>query len=168
VASSPPLAPEEQEEPATTEREWRVQRAGWVLLALIVVAALAGVFGPGPLSWSTTSAADGSLSVEYSRFARNGGPIAVRLEVAPSAAVDGQVQVVLSSELLDSLEVRQIVPEPESQASTDDGVVFTFALEGDDPLEASVSATADAMGLRDGAVGLQGEPPLEFWQLFYP
>lgn len=158
----------EQEDQATTEREWRVQRAGWVVMALVVAAALAGVFGTGPLSWSSASAGDGSLTVEYSRFVRNGGPLALHLRVASSAAADGEVRVVLGQELLDSLEVSQIVPQPRSQASTGDGVVLTFALEGDGPLQATVSATGDAMGRRDAAVGLDGEPPLEFWQVFYP
>ena len=138
------------------------------MLTLIVVAAGAGVFGSGPLSWSNASAADGSISVEYPRFARNGGPVALHLGVDPSAAVEGQVRVVLSRDLLESLEVSQILPEPESQASVDAGVVLTFALEGDTPLEAIVSATGDTMGRHDGAVGLDGEPPLEFWQFFYP
>lgn len=163
-----PLLDQEQENAAIRGREWRVQQVGWVVLALIVVAALAGLFGTGPLSWSSASAADGSFSVDYPRFARNGGPVALRLRADPSAAVDGQVRVSLSQELLESLEVSQIVPEPESQTSTDDGVVLTFALEDDAPLQASVSGTGDAMGWREGTVGLEGTPPLVLGQFFYP
>ena len=168
MGASTPLLEEEGEEHAAIGWEWRAQRLGWMVLALIVVAALAGLFGTGPLSWSNASAADGSISVEYPRFARNGGPVALHLRVDPSAAAEGQVRVVLSTGLLESLEISRIVPEPESQASVDDGVVLTFALEGDTPLEATVSATGDTMGRHDGALGLDGEPPVEFWQFFYP
>ena len=31
-------------------REWKIQRVGWLLMALMLVAALAGLLGPGPLS----------------------------------------------------------------------------------------------------------------------
>lgn len=149
-------------------REWRVQRIGRAMLTGILLLALAGVFGTGPLSWSSASTADGSLTAEYARFARRGGPITLRLHVAESAVVDGRVRVVLSHELLETLEVRHITPDPVAQVSTDAGVVLAFELEGDVALEASINATADAMGVHQGTVGLEGEAPLELWQLFYP
>jgi hypothetical protein len=34
-------------------REWKIQRAGWVTMALVIIAALLGVFGAGPLSSAT-------------------------------------------------------------------------------------------------------------------
>jgi len=46
---------------AYQQREWRVQRIGWVAMALIVVAALLGASGSaGPLATARATASDGS------------------------------------------------------------------------------------------------------------
>jgi hypothetical protein len=49
-------------------RVWRVQRIGWLIIAAVIVAALLGVFGGGPLSRAAVQG-DG-LRLEYERFAR--------------------------------------------------------------------------------------------------
>ena len=49
-------------------RSWIVQRVGWVMLALLILAALGGLFGPGPLSRARAGPHDGPLWVEYQRF----------------------------------------------------------------------------------------------------
>lgn len=90
MAGSTPLHPLEQEDPATVQTEWRVQRVGWVVLAGIVVAALAGVFGAGPLSWTSASADDASLVVKYSRFAREGGAISLEVHVPAERSTEGR------------------------------------------------------------------------------
>ena len=42
--------------------EWVVQRAGWVGMALLILAALVGLLGRGPLSAAVARAGDGALS----------------------------------------------------------------------------------------------------------
>lgn len=39
-----------REDPAFQHRQWRVQRVGWLTIGLLLVLALAGVFGKGPAS----------------------------------------------------------------------------------------------------------------------
>ncbi len=168
MAGPTPLHPLEEEDPSTIRREWQIQRVGWVVLASIVVAALAGLFGPGPLSWSRVSADDGGIVVDYSRFARDGGPTTFTVTVAPEAVAEGMVDVWIADTLLDGLEVRQITPEPSSQTSVDGGVVLTFVVGEGAGLEAAITATVDASGFRRGSLGLDGEDPLELWQLTYP
>lgn len=73
MSSSDPLLEGEEAGQRTTAIEWRFQQLGWAVMALIVVLALLGVFSTGPLSWSSTTAADGTVEVQYQRFVRNGG-----------------------------------------------------------------------------------------------
>jgi hypothetical protein len=50
--------------------EWKIERVGWILMALLGLPALVGLLGPGPLS-STSAGEKGSpLSVENNRFER--------------------------------------------------------------------------------------------------
>lgn len=168
MTGSSPLAGTEQEHANTTRTEWRIRRTGWVVLALLVVLALSGVFGVGPLSWSTVTADDGSIEVSYSRFTANGAPSSLSLRVPPTAAVDGQVRVWISSEYLDALEVSSITPEPASATSVDGGVVFAFEVEPGAALEATVNATGDAFGVETARLAVVDHARVEFWQLFYP
>lgn len=168
MADSSPLHQLEQEDPATTAKEWRIQEVGWIVLVGVVVAALAGLFGPGPLSWSSVTSADGALMVDYSRFGRDGGPTSLDIQVAPEAAFEGEIDLWLSDELLQSLEVEQITPEPASQLAVDGGVVLVFEVDAGASLEASIAGTVVAAGFSRGAIGLAGSAPLELPQVFYP
>ena len=168
MSASTPLGAQEQESPAATKWEWRIQRIGWVVMGLIVVLALSGVFGVGPLSWSTVTADDASVEVSYPRFTRNGAPSTLSLRVPATAAADGQVRVWIDGEYLEALEVTSITPEPASQISDGGGVVFAFETEPGAPLEATVNATGDAIGLQTGRLAVVGHPPVEFRQIFYP
>lgn len=163
-----PLGSGEQESRASTRIEWRVQRAGWIGMALVVALALAGVFGPGPLSWSEASASDGSLTLSYSRFVRNGASSDLTLHI-PAGAVQGDVaRVSVGGDYLESVEVTSVTPEPESATTTADGVVLTFAVDPGAPVDVQLAATGDAIGFRDAQVEVVGGAPVRFWQLFYP
>jgi hypothetical protein len=54
-------------------REWRVDRVGWVVMGLILVAGLLGVWGGGLLGSVTATGSDGRVLVDYDRFVRNLG-----------------------------------------------------------------------------------------------
>ena len=58
--------------------EERLHKLGWIVFAGLLLAALAGLLGPGPLS-SRSKSADPALSVEYERFLRNHAPADLRL-----------------------------------------------------------------------------------------
>jgi hypothetical protein len=77
-----------ESELAFHQREWRLQRIGWGLLALFLLLALGGLFGDGPLSHSRDASAAGS--VEYERFVRDG--LATELIVTPASAAGSSVQ----------------------------------------------------------------------------
>ena len=50
---------------------WIAERVAWILLALVPLAALAGVFSHGPLSDRKATAPDSPFTVEYERFQRS-------------------------------------------------------------------------------------------------
>lgn len=77
------------------QREWKAQRAGWVLMALLLIAALLGLLGPGPLSWSTATAAEGLVRVDYQRFAHTEADDLLTVTIAPGTTSGGSVDVEL-------------------------------------------------------------------------
>lgn len=55
-------------------REWVIERIGWAIMALILLAALAGLLGSGPLSNARIDHPGSHLSAEYNRFERYQSP----------------------------------------------------------------------------------------------
>ena len=67
------------EDLAFQERQWKVERIGWALMALIALAGLAGLFGGGPLSAATVGGDNLPLEVMYGRFVRHRTPTELTL-----------------------------------------------------------------------------------------
>ena len=120
---SPPDA-EVGQDLAFERLSWAVQRAAWVIAVLVLVAALAGVFGHGPLSNAAATSADGSLRVEYQRVLRNQAPSELRVRVTPGA--EGRAVVWLAQDYLRKVRLRQVTPEPERAEVRSDRTVYTF------------------------------------------
>ena len=106
-------------------REWRAQQIGWVVLGLFLTAALAGLFGSGPLSSARATDSRGGLAVDYQRFVRAGAGQRLRFEIdAPDA---GPVELRLSRSYLDAVRVEDVRPPPASTTTTPEWTTFVFA-----------------------------------------
>ena len=88
---------------ALEEREWTIQRIGWLLMALVVVSALLGLFGAGPLSSRVIASRDGRFKLEYDRFERYQSPS--RLLVQLRANGQAKARIWLSRNFIESVKV---------------------------------------------------------------
>jgi hypothetical protein len=145
-----------------------VQRSGWSVLALIVLAALVGMIGPGPLSTATHTDPSGLVELRYERFTRHQGQSTLQLQVSPDPARPGTARIWLSGDYLAAVQVQQIWPQPETWTGTGTGTVLTFPVHGAGPVSVEVLLNPDQMGLVQGAVGAPGRQPVRFWQFVYP
>ncbi len=148
-------------------RQWRIQRIGWVVMALVLLAALLGVFGRGPLSHARE--VDGSLDVEYERFARANAPTQLRLRV--DAASDGVLRVAIDRRYLDAVPIDHVRPRPLREESSDSEVIYDFASPPGGPLHVSFDMTPRDPGIARGAMRLMTGSPAQtvrFHQLIYP
>lgn len=148
-------------------REWTVQRAGWLVMLLIVLVALSGLFGGGPLSTATAEVEP--LQLQYTRFERRHAPTELEVSLASSAVSQDQIEVWLSVDYLARIEITSIVPEPEEVSEIDDRVVYRFSI--DDQTQTPrilITLEHDEPGLTTGRIGLFDGPELQFWQVVYP
>src|SRR5688500_4047586 len=90
-----------QEDPKFQETEWRLQRLGWVIWAALIVAALLGLLGPGPLSNAESSTPDGLLTVSYEMFLHYHHPTQLEISLSPSIHNDDSARIQVSRSLLD-------------------------------------------------------------------
>lgn len=134
------------------ERWWRAERIAWVAMALFVLAAAAGVFGSGPASRASSTAAGGAR-LEYPRFLRARAQ-AELIVVLPAA---GRVRrsLVLSPSLLERFEVEALVP-PARAARSGEGLHYTLHTEPRAPARAWLRVRARRPGWVDGTVRVDG------------
>lgn len=150
-------------------REWRVERVGWVVIALLLVAAILGVFSNGPLSHTTSADPDGDVEVEYERFVRHMGKAELTVRIGPSAVQDETATVFISRDLIDSMRLEAISPQPESTTGGRIGTTFEFSADADSPPVISITYRPDEIGVAEGTVRIGDDHGgARVWQLTYP
>lgn len=153
---------------AFQRRTWLVERVGWILLALLVAAALLGLFGGGILGSARVSTADGSLAISYDRFWRQHSPTELRLEAVPPTA-GSPLRIWISRDYIERTHISQIMPTPTITEVSPDRIVLEFAVGGG---RGSVSVMLRIEPLAPwrtiGRVGVEGGEDLSFNQYIYP
>lgn len=107
---------------------WKVQRVSWVIMALIVVAALLGFTGNGGIgNLQRLKAGDSAegLEIEYERFLRRGAPSEIKVKLAPSTN-DSLTDLRISKDFYEKLEIDKIVPEPSQVYTHKQGITYRF------------------------------------------
>ena len=150
-------------------REWLAQRVGWGLMALVLVAALTGLFGRGPAAARHATAADRSMRVDYDRFVRKHAPSALEVTLAPAAVAGGGTAVWLDRRWADRVRVERITPAPERVTVEPDRLVYFFAARSPgEPVRVDFELSPERVGDAWGRVGVVGGAPAEFRQFVYP
>jgi hypothetical protein len=161
--------PEVAEDIVFQERTWAVQRMGWWAMALLIAAALAGLFATGPLSSAETRDGTGALTVGYDRFQRHATPSSLRLHLGRELTAADAVAVHINSALADAVEVERMVPRPQHAKLTASGVEYTFAVaEPGRPASIRFILAPSAVGLLRAEIGLTGREPARFTVFVYP
>jgi hypothetical protein len=141
----------------------RFQRVAWWLLALVPIAAIAGLFGGGLFSKVTAGSDRAGVTVVHERFGRLTADTELELEFArPSRTTD----VEISRAFLDRYQMSEIRPEPQRVRTLADAVVFTFAAAPGG--RATFFLQPDAVGSSSGTVTVSGGMPVKIKQLVYP
>ena len=149
-------------------KEWRFERAGWIAMALLLVLALLGLFGSGPLSAGRAQA--GPLAVEYPRFTRYQSQSELRITVDGAQTGGESARVLVSRAYLESFQIEAIIPEPESTQLTQDNVIYEFqTAEAGQPLTITFHLQSEGLGSIEGQVGLEGDAePARYRTFVYP
>jgi hypothetical protein len=107
------------------ERRWHVfEKACWAIMAVIVLAAVAGILGKGPLQQAKATSAGNEASVTYQRFSHYMAP--GRYEIA-FGGLGSTIQVHIDRELLSKADVMGVSPRPVAAAVDGTGWNYFFA-----------------------------------------
>ena len=154
---------------AFAQWSWSVQRAGWLGMAVVLVLALAGLLGSGPLSRSEVSL-PGLLRIEYQRFARYQAAQTLTAHLEPAATRGGEVRLWVDRGYLAHARVETITPPPARVEAAGDRLVYVFSMSRPgEPVTIVFALQSEHIGPTSGRVGLDGaEGFAPFRQLVYP
>ncbi|MBP0445970.1 hypothetical protein J8J14_14430 [Roseomonas sp. SSH11] len=101
------------EDLAFQRKVWRFQRLGWFGMAVLILLAMAGAFGGGPLSYASARSDDGALEVAWERIERLGRSSELRIRIRQLAP--GPLELRLEEGLVEDVEVAGGQPRPVSE-----------------------------------------------------
>lgn len=110
------------------QKIWTFQRIGWAGMALVIFAALAGLFGSGLFARSVTNDDRQLFSMEYDRFGRYKGELVFRFRLSPEAVAARYVTLWVNRAYWADQAVEHILPEPTGTRIESDGFVYTFEM----------------------------------------
>ncbi len=118
----------------TFESRWRhIEHGSHVFMILVVLAALAGLLGQGPLSHRTDKSGDGRLAVDFEPLARYGTTTQVTLHLSnslPGARNELEpttpVNVIVTSQLVEPMGLQRVFPQPARTAAVGADISYTF------------------------------------------
>ena len=121
----------DQFKPRFAAREAIIQRIGWVVLALLIVATILGFLGGGPVSDRTVTAHKDQhvVSLTYDRWGRMHSPLEVRVEVNAPHETAGQMTLTIDFEFAANIDVIGITPESDSTSLSPAGATYTWRVD---------------------------------------
>jgi hypothetical protein len=153
---------------AFERRSFNVQRAGWIVMSLIVAAAAGGLLGSGPLG-KATAAAGGAFTVDYERLTRYQAQQTLQIHLQSIVTSRREARLWISRRFLDSSKIESIVPTPARVEGSADRVYYVFHMaKPGDPLLVSFNIQAERIGLVDARIGVDDGQEVKLKQFVYP
>ena len=148
---------------------WRVQRIGWAAMTLIILGALFGLFGIGPLSDAEAASPGGDLLVDYQRFDRFNAQSDIRFFLNPDQLKDGKALLWIDRDYVDSQVVTSVHPQPDNVTALGDGYLYEFPVEAPGQTYlVTFNIRAENLGLLHGSARLGDGSIVRFQQFIYP
>ena len=158
-----------REDPGFQRSFWAIERIGWVVIALILIAALLGLFGTGLFSRTKAGDRSGPLWLEYNRFGRFQSPSTLRVYIGGRGKPEKIARIWVDQNYMKGIQIEQIIPEPDSVESVSDRLVYTFKLaKPNEPTEVTFYLKLEQIGSLSGKLGLVNGPAISFTQFVYP
>ncbi|AIN57657.1 hypothetical protein [Pseudomonas soli] len=148
------------------QRVWRFERAGWWCLVLMVLLALLGLFGNGPLSDATAISTDGRVQVEYQRLSRSGTTDNLRITVRGTSAEP--VMVLLGGSLLREASIETLQPEPQASLSQGKALLLQLGTSRDGVATLYLTLRSEHVGMLEGVVRAGPSSTVRFSTFLYP
>jgi hypothetical protein len=149
------------------QKEWKVERIGWVIIALFILAGFIGLFGQGPLSG--TKSENGPVSVRYQRIERWMAISSHQIWVQPEGVSSNELRLLVSRNLLEAFRIHWITPEPDRVEFLDDALIYVFTVaSANQPLLVTFHHQTERPGYFRGYIGIEDGELVEVSHFIFP
>jgi hypothetical protein len=154
-----------QEDMKFQRRTWLVERLGWIVMAVLVAAGLAGAFFHGPASYTQASSADRAIAVDYERFAHK--TTRTHFVFRVKAPIGEEVLLRIGPSFPDTYDIDAMQPRPLRMHSGRQGLEWVFGSPGNGDLSLFVAGRAKRFGFMSAQVEVQGRGAARLVQIIY-
>lgn len=111
-------------------REWRLERLGWAIIALVIVLGMAGVFGEGPLAKrrAESTQAGAAFAADYERLNRMDHVSLLVVHVEAPGATGDELNLSFDPGTSSAWTIRSSSPSADG-ALDGNGIVYSFPVE---------------------------------------
>lgn len=150
-----------------TAKYWQFERAAWLAMAAVILAALVGAWGGGWLSRARLEAP--GLTAEYERFLRYQVPTSLFVTLTREGPEETSLDLVVDREILRRFKVERIIPEPQQTTHEQGGTRYAFPLTGSEQqVRVRLDLQPDRLGLHETRLSRAGREPLRLRQFVWP
>jgi hypothetical protein len=146
---------------------WRLERLGWVCMALVICAGLLGAFGHHPFATTIQQTPDKTLLIEYDRYARYESNVEFRLTVESEQHTPTELRVWFDEAYLDTVKVVGVSPVPMRGEAGDGRRAFVFQRDGS-RFTATFFLQFQRAGILRGTLGVDERKTLSFHHVVWP
>lgn len=151
------------------QRTWALQRFGWGVITVIIISALLGLLGSGPLASRVFDSSQQGFRLEYQRFLRQRAPTRLRLLLKPKSNSKDEVQVWYDRALVEHFVVTHVVPWPIRVEIGAERLTYTFRVtDQEKPFLITFFLEPETFGSLSGRVGTEDNDSLYLRQFVYP
>jgi hypothetical protein len=142
------------------------ERVGWLAMGAVVLAAVAGAFGGGWLSFQEATAGDDSLVVRYPRVGRAHSPLELRVGWPAS---QGEATLWIERAYLDDFAVEELLPPPSSVTFHPQRIYYSFRVsDADERVAIELRVRPKRGGRFTGSIGFEDEAAVAIRQFMFP
>jgi hypothetical protein len=152
--------------PTAQRRSWRIQRIAWLVMALLLLVALGGGLGQGPLSRASARSSDGRFEVSYHRVWRVNSPQTLDLRL--DAGESGSPSLLLDAGFLARTTLERVTPLPERASLGAAGHRLFFSSTDSGPALIRLELTPRGMGRLRAELSAGNGPPLTLTFIVLP
>ena len=170
MSSIPPIGDLEIHQDCDIQhRTWTLQHMGRAAMTLLIVMALSGLFGGGPLARTTVTDSHDLLQIEYDRFGRYEGELWLQFTIAPGSIHDDRVTLWMDRAYWTGFAVEHITPEPVRSDTGFDGFTYFFSVGTRlAPVVIVFHLRPESLGLLEARIRLNDQISIRFSQFIYP
>ena len=157
-----------KEDQRFTRGSWRFERAGWIAIGALVIAAVLGLTGPGLLSDVSRRDEAVPFEVRYTRFPHFQTGHALRVRLLPASG-SSTFEIWIDEEYRRTIDIDQVEPEP-ARITLDHGrSVYAFnTTPGPGPREVVFRVVPRTIGRVKGRLGIRRDDGVALSQFVFP